>query len=46
MLVVNEMGLEASIEGINFADHIENGLRVHTGGGRISAVLSADQFSD
>ena len=33
-------------KGFDFANHIENGLRVHTGGGRISAVMSADQFSD
>ena len=46
ILVVNGTILEASIEGFDFANHIENWLRVHTGGGRISAVMSADQFSD
>ena len=45
-MVIDEEILEASIEGIDFANHIENGLRVHTGGGRISAVISAGHFSD
>ena len=46
ILVVNGTILEASIEGFDFANHIENWLRVHTGGGWLSAAISAGDFSD